>query len=140
MLPHTPHIDHFGGLSEIIRRTDAEVAIHPLDQRAVAAYDERAMRSRYAFDRFLRQAGVEASRRAAVLDEFGYFKGRIQSVAVARPLCDGDILDGLRIIHTPGHSPGHVCLAMGNLLWPEITSWRDSSGRKCGRRDRWATT
>ena len=25
-------------------------------------------------------------------------------------------LDGLKIIHTPGHSPGHVCLAVGDVL------------------------
>jgi glyoxylase-like metal-dependent hydrolase (beta-lactamase superfamily II) len=29
---------------------------------------------------------------------------------------DGDELDGLRIIHTPGHSPGHVCIGVGNVL------------------------
>lgn len=29
---------------------------------------------------------------------------------------DGDELDGLRILHTPGHSPGHVCIGVGNLL------------------------
>jgi glyoxylase-like metal-dependent hydrolase (beta-lactamase superfamily II) len=32
---------------------------------------------------------------------------------VARRLADGDVLDvggGLRIVHTPGHSPGHVSL------------------------------
>ena len=29
---------------------------------------------------------------------------------------DGEELDGLRIIHTPGHSPGHVCIGVGNVL------------------------
>lgn len=132
------HIDHFGGLPEIVRRTGAEVAVHELDQRAVSAYDERAVRSRHAFDRFLRQAGVEPKRRAAVLDEFGYLKGRVESVPVTRELVDGEMLDGIRVIHTPGHSPGHVCLAVGDLLlagdhilsrtvsqlWPEsVAAW-----------------
>jgi len=74
------------------------------------------MRSRQAFDRFLHQAGLDAQRRTTILDEFGYFKGRIQSVAVTRELVDGDTLEGIRVIHTPGHSPGHICLAVGNLL------------------------
>lgn len=132
------HIDHFGGLPEVVRRTGAEVAVHELDQRAVSAYDERADRSRYAFDSFLRQSGVESKRRADILDEFGYFKGRIESVPVARELVDGDEIDGIKVIHTPGHSPGHICLAVGNLLlagdhilsrtvsrlWPEsVAAW-----------------
>jgi glyoxylase-like metal-dependent hydrolase (beta-lactamase superfamily II) len=25
-------------------------------------------------------------------------------------LADGDLVDGLRVIHTPGHSPGHIAL------------------------------
>ena len=33
-----------------------------------------------------------------------------------RTLADGEDLDGLRIIHTPGHSPGHVCIGVGNIL------------------------
>ena len=132
------HIDHFGGLSEVVDRTGAEVAVHELDQRAVSAYDERATQSRFAFDRFLRQSGVEVDRRVAMLDEFGYFKGRIRSVPVADELVDGDAFDGIKVIHTPGHSPGHVCLAVGDLLlagdhilsrtvsqlWPEsVAAW-----------------
>ncbi|MGI6416845.1 MAG: MBL fold metallo-hydrolase [Thermoguttaceae bacterium] len=110
------HIDHFGGLPEIVRRTGAEVAVHALDRRAVEAYDERAARSNFAFDRFLRQAGVPGDRRREVLAEFGYVKGRIESVAVNRELADGENAGPFRVIHTPGHSPGHVCLAVGDIL------------------------
>ena len=31
-------------------------------------------------------------------------------------LADGQRIDGLHVIHTPGHSPGHVCLGIGNVL------------------------
>ena len=132
------HIDHFGGLPEIVRLTGAHVEVHELDQRAVSAYDERAERSRYGFDRFLRRSGVEIERRVAMLDEFGYFKGRVESVPVTRELVDGDTIDGMSVIHTPGHSPGHICLSVGNLLlagdhilartvsqlWPEsVSAW-----------------
>lgn len=115
LLTHA-HIDHFGGLPQIVRRTGAEVAVHVLDARTVAAFDERAAASSFAFDRFLREAGLDAPRRSAMLEEFGYFKQRVEDVAVQRLLHDGDRLDGLRIIHTPGHSPGHVCIAVDEIL------------------------
>lgn len=31
-------------------------------------------------------------------------------VAVDKVVADGDTIDGLQVIHTPGHSPGHICL------------------------------
>lgn len=34
------------------------------------------------------------------------------AVAVDRVVEDGDIIDGLQMIHTPGHSPGHICIYM----------------------------
>ena len=40
----------------------------------------------------------------------------IAAVEVTTRVNDGDELDGLRILHTPGHSPGHVCIAVGNML------------------------
>ena len=30
-------------------------------------------------------------------------------VAMPRPLADGQVIEGLTVIHTPGHSPGAVC-------------------------------
>jgi len=33
-------------------------------------------------------------------------------IAVDRVVEDGDTIDSLRVIHTPGHSPGHICLYM----------------------------
>ncbi len=40
-------------------------------------------------------------------------------VLVDRTLAEGDVLDGtdVRVMHTPGHAPGHVC------LWSEAGRW-----------------
>ncbi len=40
----------------------------------------------------------------------------MEAIEVEETLSDGDELDRLRIIHTPGHSPGHVCLGVGDVL------------------------
>jgi glyoxylase-like metal-dependent hydrolase (beta-lactamase superfamily II) len=110
------HIDHVGGLAEIVRLTGAAVGAHPLDSRIISAYNERAAALKSSFARFLRQAGVEPERRKMVLGTFGHVKDRVASVPVDFALADGDRFDQVRVIHTPGHSPGHVCLAVGNIL------------------------
>jgi glyoxylase-like metal-dependent hydrolase (beta-lactamase superfamily II) len=40
----------------------------------------------------------------------------MHSLPVARTLVDNQQLDGLRFIHTPGHCPGQVCIAVGDVL------------------------
>ena len=40
----------------------------------------------------------------------------VEGVSVEMDLEDGLELDGLKFIHTPGHSPGHVCIGVGNVL------------------------
>jgi glyoxylase-like metal-dependent hydrolase (beta-lactamase superfamily II) len=110
------HIDHIGGLSDLLQVAKAEVAVHPLDHRVVTAWDERSVVFNQGFRRFLRHAGVEPEAEAALIRVFGFTRGRVRSVPVQRALDDDGPLDGLRIIHTPGHSPGHVCIAVGNVL------------------------
>lgn len=34
------------------------------------------------------------------------------AIAVDKVVADGDAIDGLEVIHTPGHSPGHICIYM----------------------------
>ncbi|MFJ6168197.1 MBL fold metallo-hydrolase [Micromonospora orduensis] len=91
------HPDHAGGAAEMSRRTGAPVSAHAADVRY--AEEGRAPGSDPAVTGgrvFARVAG-----------------GRFPAVEVAQPLADGDVLDvggGLRVVHTPGHSPGHVSL------------------------------
>lgn len=92
------HPDHIGGVSELVRdRDDVTVLIHPDDlaglrlplREALAPTEDRAMR-----------------------------RGRIIQYLTRTPadpttVSDGDelpVLGGLRVVHTPGHTPGSICL------------------------------
>jgi glyoxylase-like metal-dependent hydrolase (beta-lactamase superfamily II) len=130
------HVDHIGGLTELLRIMPAQVAIHPLDQLAVTSHREYVAVGNSRLRMFFQQAGVDPVRRAE-LSKVSHFIGTpVETVEVHQTLSDGQDLDGLRIIHTPGHSPGHICIGVGNILlsadhilaqtvpqqWPEITA------------------
>ena len=110
------HVDHVGGLPELLRTMPAEVAIHPLDRATIASCREHVATSAVRLNAFFRRAGVDAARRSELLKMSPYRWTARENVPVGLSLEDGDELDGLRILHTPGHSPGHVCIVVGNML------------------------
>ncbi|WP_200216655.1 MBL fold metallo-hydrolase [Micromonospora coerulea] len=91
------HRDHAGGAADLARRTGAPVAVHTADVPYAEAGRVPPKDPTITSGRILgRLSG-----------------GRFPAVEVARPLADGDVLavgGGLRVWHTPGHSPGHVSL------------------------------
>ena len=86
------HPDHIGGVRELAGDREVEVLMHPADL-----------------------AGLEVTLRDAVAN-----RNRGQLIAYltrhpgeATPMVEGDvlpILGGLQVVHTPGHTPGSVCL------------------------------
>ncbi len=96
LLTHA-HLDHAGGAADMAARTGAPVAVHEAD----AAYVEAGRHP--SPDRSL-LAGRLMARLPGQ---------RFPPVAVGKRLDDGELLDvagGLRIVATPGHTPGHVSL------------------------------
>ncbi|WP_327281158.1 MULTISPECIES: MBL fold metallo-hydrolase [unclassified Streptomyces] len=96
------HPDHVQGLSELRRRTGAQVLVHAADRP------------------WLEAGRVPAEGRSGIagrlLDQLP--KLHWTPVTADGTLGDGDVVegsDGLRVLHTPGHSPGHVA------LWHEPT-------------------
>jgi len=92
------HPDHAGGAAEMRRRTGAPVLAHSADRGYAEAGRPPASDPSRLSGRIFRRLSRNA---------------RFEPVEVATPLADGDLLDvggGLRVLHTPGHSPGHVSL------------------------------
>lgn len=91
------HPDHAGGAEEIRRGSGAPVLVHA-DDAAYARAGTPPPRDRsFRLGRLLQRLPG----------------GDFPAVDVADELTDGQVLDvagGLRVVHTPGHSPGHVSL------------------------------
>ena len=105
LLTHN-HMDHAGALKEVKEATDAEVAVH--------ADDAEALQARHPL-------GVES---------------RLSLQALPPPdrlLKGGDSIDvgdlHFLILHTPGHTPGGICLLGEGVVFSGDTLFNSSVGR-----------
>jgi len=86
------HPDHIGGVAEIAATSGAAIHMHPAD----------AERLRISF------RDVLADRKPGPILAF-----LTRPIQDPRPLLHGDVLPvlgGLHVVHTPGHTPGSICL------------------------------
>ena len=108
------HVDHTGGAGELVRTTGVTAYLHP-DDDFLAANPEQQLRALFG----------------GVPGEPGDWAPPEQFVDLAH----GDRLDlagvELTVLHTPGHSPGHVCFhsEADGILFAGDQLFRDSIGR-----------
>lgn len=100
------HFDHIGGNSDLVERTGAELMIHAADIPVLQGSKEHA-------------------------SVFGLTT--TASPVPERTLSDGEVLSlgdmEFRVIHTPGHSPGGICLLIEDRLIVGDTLFAGSIGR-----------
>jgi glyoxylase-like metal-dependent hydrolase (beta-lactamase superfamily II) len=98
------HPDHIGSAAAIVRETGARTYMHPLDiPMAESGGPFRPL-----------TASPGLSRRV-MCQLFFHPDERLEPIAIDQPLTVGEMLPiagGIEVIHTPGHSAGHV-----SLLW-----------------------
>jgi glyoxylase-like metal-dependent hydrolase (beta-lactamase superfamily II) len=91
------HPDHAGGAKEMADLTGAPIAVHAEDAGFVESGELPPKDKSYTVGRIF----------ARLQD------GRFPAARVGEKLADGQVLDvagGLRVVATPGHSPGHISL------------------------------
>ncbi|MEV0314633.1 MBL fold metallo-hydrolase [Nonomuraea fuscirosea] len=123
------HPDHAGLAGQVREVSGAWIAMHEADAalvRMINEYEADAQADMQAD--MLRRAGADPAEAAQAVGE--------RPVPPAQPdrvLRDGDLVDlpgrKLRALHTPGHTPGHICLHLedadrlftGDHVLPDIT-------------------
>lgn len=101
------HIDHIGGNRGVKDATDAKVLIHEGDAKML----------------------VNPAANFSLL-----MGSKVTSPAADQFMNDGDVIKigntvELEVIHTPGHSPGGVCLKSGDIIFVGDTLFQGSIGR-----------
>jgi glyoxylase-like metal-dependent hydrolase (beta-lactamase superfamily II) len=128
------HLDHAGLTGRLREASGAWVAMHPADRAVIANSalrdPERAVAREVAF---LRSLGASADEAAASVGSSQGYRAFTSMGVPDRELSDGDLADvpgwRLRAVHTPGHTPGHLCfvdelsqrLFAGDHILPRIT-------------------
>ncbi len=101
------HIDHIGGNQAIKDATGAQIMIHENDAKMLVN----------------------------PVSNFSFMMGgKVTSPAAEQFLKEGDIVKigntvELEVIHTPGHSPGGICLKTDNIIFVGDTLFQGSIGR-----------
>lgn len=107
------HPDHYGLAPVLAERTGAEAALHGADAAMIGVRDEGFLSLLASWGRWLRDAGVPES-------DLGQLQGdnRFVRRTYTAPLPSFLLVDGqdlplanwrLKVLHTPGHSAGHLC-------------------------------
>jgi glyoxylase-like metal-dependent hydrolase (beta-lactamase superfamily II) len=110
------HFDHLGLANRVRAASGAWIAMHPADATAVARLNRRGAAA--AIDAeidFLVGLGADHADAVADVGPAADMERFTRMAVPDRLLEDGDLADfpgwRLRAVHTPGHTPGHLCFA-----------------------------
>jgi glyoxylase-like metal-dependent hydrolase (beta-lactamase superfamily II) len=137
------HPDHYGLARRVRSVTDAWIAMHPGELAQIAPGAPDKERRLADMREWLRLCGAPEAELGRLRDEDREIRDHLPTIQPDVLLHDGDAVPGtagrLRAIHTPGHTPGHLCIAdhdtnllfTGDHILPRITpnvSRRPTSG------------
>jgi len=100
------HVDHSQAANEIKKRSGAKIYSHWIESRYLS-HDppyQGPPTTQDTVDK-LEKLGVSMK---ALIKEYGSFE--VEPTTVDEQVSDGDMIGSLKVIHTPGHTPGHISL------------------------------
>jgi glyoxylase-like metal-dependent hydrolase (beta-lactamase superfamily II) len=109
------HLDHVGGLPEVLKLSGAEVWAHRDDAAVIEGTVPRPGIPPERIEAMV--AAIPAEQRAAATARMKQMSD-VAPAAVGLRLVGGEelnVLGGVRILHTPGHTAGHLCLYLPAL-------------------------
>jgi len=127
------HYDHYGLAGTLVARGVPELAMHERDWEFL-----QARRERRGDDDAIVNAWLERNGLPVEPDDGEWPYGRFDYVEPTRLLNDGDRVGRLRVMWTPGHSPGHLCFVdtisgrtftgdhVLDPVTPHVGLWHDS--------------
>ena len=128
------HFDHIGLAGRVRQASGAWIALHPADHAVLARPDYRDADLAVAREaEFLCGLGASPAEAAAAVGTAGEWEKYTSIALPDRLIMDGELADvpgwKLRAVHTPGHTPGHLCfvdersrrLFSGDHVLPRIT-------------------
>lgn len=129
------HIDHYGGLTFLREKTQAQIGVHELDLGTVTAHEARLAVLSRKLEYFLSQAGIPTERCAELLRMYRFTKALYHSVSVDFTYETHDMQVGpFELLHVPGHCPGHVAIKLddvvfcGDLVLEKVIPHQSSEG------------
>lgn len=108
------HADHSGLAARLVQQSGAQVLAHPFNRAWLEAYEQEREQRLLFYAEVMRRAGVPTE----IADKMNRMRRKLgdyaQPVEMSGVLNDGDTLTlagrAWRILHTPGHSVGLICL------------------------------
>ena len=112
------HIDHYGGLQAICKRTKALIGIHELDRRNLTNYLERRTINLHNLTKYLVRAGVNGRKQEGMLDFYRYTFRLFESQEIDFGYEEINMqLGPFQFLHVPGHSGGHVVIQLDDVIF-----------------------
>lgn len=109
------HADHVGLTTRLAAAADATIHMHERDAPLLADYEAARQRRLRRDEAALREWGVPPSRAAAVIERDT--PSPLPSSTAVTSHTDGDTIAGTTVVHTPGHTEGHLALSVDDHLF-----------------------